>query len=562
MIFDPILPAWRGEQHRAEGHWRDRTLLDYFDEAVARKPDAVAVVARRVEDGGETTLSWRQLKRLSDRMALGLHAHGLGRGDVLAFQLPNWWQFYCLHIACLRLGVCSNPLMPIFRERELSFMLDFADAKALVTPGVFRGHDHAAMARELRPSLPKLEHLFVIGDNFEAALLDPELEREVDAGAVFAAGRPEPDEVIQLLYTSGTTGEPKGVMHTSNTLLAMVMSYVERIGLGEDTAILMGSPLAHQTGFMYGLILSPVLGAKTCYLDIWQPEAALSLIRDEAVTFTMGATPFLADLTNSPVLDRYDISSLETFVSAGAPIPRVLVERASERLGCFVHSGWGMTENGFGSGTRKSDPPERVFGTDGCAVSCLEVRVVGEDGSPVPDEEEGRLQVRGAGQFVGYLKRPERYDTDGDGWFETGDNARMDADGYIRISGTVEGHHHPRRREHSRGRGGGAALPPSGRGGLRHRRHAGRAPGRARLRLRHAAFRRRGADLRGDVRLPAGAPAGEALPAGTPGTAGRHAAHGVREDPEIPPARTRGRPQANEGMSAPKLSRNGIAFSV
>ena len=79
-------------------------------------------------------------------------------GDVLAFQLPNWWQFYCLHIACLRLGVCSNPLMPIFRERELSFMLDFADAKALVTPGVFRGHDHAAMARELRPSLPKLEH--------------------------------------------------------------------------------------------------------------------------------------------------------------------------------------------------------------------------------------------------------------------------------------------------------------------------------------------------------------------------------------------------------------------
>jgi len=435
MIFDPILPAWRSARHRAEGHWRDRTLLDYFDETVLRKPDAVAVVARRMEDGGETTLSWRQVKRLSDRLALGLHAHGLRRGDVLAFQLPNWWQFYCLHLACLRLGVCSNPLMPIFRERELAFMVDFAEAKALVTPKMFRGHDHAAMARGLLPALPKLEHLFVIGENFETALLDRNWEDELDAEAVFAAGRPEPDEVIQLLYTSGTTGEPKGVMHTSNTLIAMLMSYVERIGLGEDTAILMGSPIAHQTGFLYGVMLSPALGAKTCYLDIWEPEAALRLIRDEAVTFTMGATPFLADLVSSPALGRYDISTLETFVSAGAPIPRVLVERAAERLDCFVHSGWGMTENGFASGTKRSDPPARVFRTDGCAVSCLEVRVVGDDGTPLADGEEGRLQVRGAGQFVGYLKRPERHDTDADGWFETGDTARMDADGYIRISG-------------------------------------------------------------------------------------------------------------------------------
>jgi len=182
-------------------------------------------------------------------------------------------------------------------------------------------------------------------------------------------------------------------------------------------------------------MLSSVLGAKTCYLDIWDPEAALQLIQDEAVTFTMGATPFLSDLANSPALDSYDISSLATFVSAGAPLPRVLVERASARLGCFVHSGWGMTENGLASGTRKSDPPERVFGTDGSAVSCLELRVIDEEGTPLPDDEEGRLQVRGAGQFVGYLKRPERHDTNRDGWFETGDNARIDADGYIRISG-------------------------------------------------------------------------------------------------------------------------------
>ena len=435
MIFDPILPPSRGELHRAEGHWRDRTLLDYLDETVARKPDAVALVARRVESGAETALSWRQVRRLSDRIALGLHAHGLRRGDVLAFQLPNWWQFLCLHLACLRIGLCSNPLMPIFRERELAFMLEFAEAKALVTPGLFRGHDHGAMARGLQPGLAKLEHVFAIGENFESALLEPRREDEPGADAIFADNRPRADDIIQLLYTSGTTGEPKGVMHSSNTLIAMAMSFVERIGLGEDTSILMGSPLAHQTGFLYGLMLSPILGAKACYLDIWEPEAALRLIRDEAVTFTMGATPFLADLADSPALERYDISSLESFVAAGAPIPRVLVERASERLGCFVHSGWGMTENGLATGTRKSDPPARVFATDGAAVSCLEVRTVGPEGAPLAEGEEGRLQVRGAGQFLGYLKRPERHDTDAQGWFETGDNARMDADGYIRISG-------------------------------------------------------------------------------------------------------------------------------
>ena len=435
MDFDPILPPWRHERHRREGHWRDRLLLDYFDETAARIPDAVAIVARRTGCERDTTLSWRQLKRLSDRVALGLYAHGVRRGDTVAFQLPNWWQFHCLHLACLRIGACSNPLMPIFRERELAFMIGLAEAKVLVTPEVFRGHDHAAMIEGLRPQLPSVEHVFTVDGNFGTDLTDRRWEEELDGEAIFAAERPEPDDVIQLLYTSGTTGEPKGVMHTSNTLIAMLMSYVERIGLGEDTVILMGSPIAHQTGFLYGLMLSPVLGAKVCYLDIWDAGEAARLIRDEGVTFTMGATPFLADLADLPTPDRRGMSSLRTFVSAGAPIPRVLVERASERLGCFVHSGWGMTENGFATGTRRSDPPERVFGTDGAAVSCLEVRVVDDAGEEAAPGREGRLQVRGAGQFVGYLKRPERYGTDAEGWFETGDNARTDGDGYIRISG-------------------------------------------------------------------------------------------------------------------------------
>ena len=442
MQFDPILPRSRIEAMRAAGLWHDRLLTDFLDEAAARAPDAVAVTGFNSMTGRTDTLSWRQLRRLSDRIALGLAAHGVGKGDVVSFQLPNWWEFLALHLGCVRIGAVSNPLMPIFRERELSFMLAFAESKVMVVPRRFRGFDYPAMLAGLRRELPKLEHLFVIGgedgESFERQVTGRRWEDELDRDALFAAGRPDPNDVIQLLYTSGTTGEPKGVMHSSNTLTACVHAYVERNELGPDTVALMSSPVAHQSAFLYGVMLAPMLGVKLVLQDIWNPEEAIRIIQDEGVTFMMGATPFLADLTGSPAAERYDLSTFRTFVAAGAPIPRVLVEQATQRLGIFVHAGWGMTENGYVTGTRRGDPPEKVFGTDGAALRGMEVRVVGPDGRPLPAGEEGRLQARGAQNFVGYLKRPERWDTDAEGWFETGDLARMDADGYIRITGRAK----------------------------------------------------------------------------------------------------------------------------
>jgi cyclohexanecarboxylate-CoA ligase len=152
----------------------------------------------------------------------------------------------------------------------------------------------------------------------------------------------------------------------------------------------------------------------------------------------MGSTPFLADLADTPAVERYDLSTLRIFVTAGAPIPRVLVQRAMERLGALVVSAWGMTENGAATCTRPGDPPQKVFETDGAPIPGMEVRVVDAEGQPRPTGQEGRLQARGMCNFVGYLKRPERYDTDAEGWFETGDLARMDDDGYIRISGRAK----------------------------------------------------------------------------------------------------------------------------
>ncbi len=440
--MDPLIPPERAQAMRAAGYWPQRLITDALDEAATARPDRVAIVDHNSLSGRSTTLSYRQLRRRVDRIALGLVALGVEPGDVVAFQLPNWWHFTALYLACVRIGAVANPLMPILRQRELSFMLAFAEAKVMVVPLRFRGFDHPGMIEELRSDLPALRHVLVVAEgpegSFEQTLLAPRWEDAPDATAVLRARRTSPDAVTELQYTSGTTGQPKGVMHTANTLLGNLQSIVASLKLSERDSMLMASPLAHQTGFLYGMLMPVLLGSKSVLMDIWDPEQAARLIQDEGASFTMGATPFVADLTDAPAAQRYDLSSLRLFVTAGAPIPRVLVQRATERLGAAVISAWGMTENGAVTCTRPGDPPEKVYGTDGQPIPGMEVRVVDEPGRPVPTGSEGHLQARGASNFVGYLKRPDAFGTDGEGWFETGDLARLDADGYIRISGRAK----------------------------------------------------------------------------------------------------------------------------
>ncbi|MBW7923978.1 MAG: cyclohexanecarboxylate-CoA ligase [Burkholderiaceae bacterium] len=426
----------------ARAWWPDRILTDYLDDSVARHPDKVALTGGNSMTGSTVTLSWRQLRRRVDRMAAGLAALGVERGDVVACQLPNWWEFVALHLACVRIGALTNPLMPIFRERELRYMLGFARARVLVVPRSFRGFDYPSMVDRMRAELPELRNVLVIGgtgaDSFEAVLLARRWEDEFDTSALFARNRPDPNDPVQLLYTSGTTGEPKGVLHSSNTLLSILQQYAKRLGLGDDDVILMASPMGHQAGFMYGLMMSPMLGAKLVMQDIWVPEEAARLIQDEGVTYTKGSTPFLADLTDSPAVDRYDVGTLRIFVSSGAPIPRVLVERASRRLGAAIISAWGMSETGSVTTTIPGDPDDRIFGTDGVALPGMEVRVVDASDALLPNGSEGRLQCRGIGNFIGYFMRPELSRATADGWFDTGDLAVMLDGGYIRITGRAK----------------------------------------------------------------------------------------------------------------------------
>jgi cyclohexanecarboxylate-CoA ligase len=439
MDFDAILIPPRRAAMAEQGYWRDRTINDALDACLASCPDRIALVARSLDRGTERRFTYRELAALADRVAVGLARLGVERNDVVSCQLPNWWEFTVVYLACSRIGAVSNPLMHIFRERELSFMLAHGSSRIAIVPKRFRGFDYERMLRGLQPALPDLRHVLVVGgegpDSFEARLTAPAWERESDAPALLARSRPGPDDVMQLIYTSGTTGEPKGVMHTANTAMSNIVPYAQRMRLSSDDVVLMASPMAHQTGFLYGLMMPIVLQACAVLQDVWDPSRAVDLVRDEGVTFTMASTPFLADLARTVAQSGKSIPTLKTFLCAGAPIPGPLVEQARAALGAKIVSAWGMTENGAVTTTLLDDEDERSVSTDGCPLPGMEVRIVDAQRQPLPAGTVGALLVRGCSNFGGYLKRPQWNSTDADGWFDTGDLAFVDARGYLRISG-------------------------------------------------------------------------------------------------------------------------------
>jgi cyclohexanecarboxylate-CoA ligase len=439
MEFDAVLIPPRRAASIAQGLWHDRTINDDLDACVASVPDKVALTAVQVDGAATVSFTYRELATMADRIAVGLTRLGVGRNDVVSCQLPNWWQFTLTYLACSRIGAVMNPLMHIFRERELSFMLKHAAAKVMIVPKTFRGFDYQQMMTALQPSLPDLEQLVIVGgsgaNSFEALLSEPKWELEPDAKDILSRQRPGPDDITQLIYTSGTTGEPKGVMHSANTTMANIFPYAERLHLGADDVVLMASPMSHQTGFMYGLMMPIMLKASAVLQDIWEPKKAVQLIREHGVTFTMASTPFLTDLAKTVTESGTAVPTLRTFLCAGAPIPGPLVEQARKAMGTKIISAWGMSENGAVTLTKLDDDDERSVNTDGCPLPGVEVKVVDADGVELPPGTPGQLLLRSCSNFGGYLHRPQFNATDADGWFDTGDLASMDAQGYIRITG-------------------------------------------------------------------------------------------------------------------------------
>ena len=430
--MDASLSDARIRECTASGHWRNEGLDAYLDRWATKRPDKIAVV------DGQGRYSWSALARAVERVAHGLRAYGVEPGGMISCHLPNWSEFALVLLAATRLGAVVNPIPPTYRASELRFMLGLLESQALVIPATFRGFDYREMASEIRGGLPRLERVFVArgpvppGMESFAALTDTAWEARPDRRPLPGG---DPNAVHEVIFTSGTTGEPKGVMHTPNTALATLYPLVDRLAFTERDVLLMASTLGHQTGYLYSHCLNVLLGATVVWMDIWNAEEATRIIEAERVTFTMGATPFLRDLTYTQT--PRDLSSLRVFISAGAPIPRQLVKDARARLRCVISAGWGMSENGLVTCNGLDDPEEKVFSTDGSPLEGMELRVVDEAGAPLGSGVEGDLLVRGPFQFVGYFKRPQftAEGHTGDGWFKTGDRATLDGDGYVSITG-------------------------------------------------------------------------------------------------------------------------------
>jgi cyclohexanecarboxylate-CoA ligase len=434
--IDPEVITARSRGMREAGFWLDRTVDSYLAQHIASQPDKVAIVGVRT-DQQSRRISYAELGRMVDRAAASLRHMGVVPGDVVSIQLPNWWEFVVAALACVRIGAAANPLVHILREREVRYMVEFAASKVFIVPSMFRGFDYAAMARSIKSSVPTLERVIVVGedgpDGFESALLSDDAIVAYDAQAPAL----KPDDLLVLMYTSGTTGEPKGVMHTSNTVNGNALQFAKGLGLDGNDVFFAATPVGHMTGYAIFILLPIMLGCTVILQDVHEPHRGVRIMDEEGVTFSAGATPFLSDLVDCSISDKIRPSRLRRFYCAGAPIPPVLVQRAWNELNLTVSSVWGMTEVIAGTMT-EPELAERAWTTDGRALPGIEVKVVGESGQELPRGQSGRLMVRGASLFCGYLKRPEYYKVDPEGWFDTGDLARMDADGYIRITGRTK----------------------------------------------------------------------------------------------------------------------------
>lgn len=432
--------AAHGTKMRAAGWWQDKTLDELLGAAVAKYPEKKALVAYRMDAGYEAPvriLTYSELETSVAKAAGSFRALGIDKGDIVGLMIPNWWEFVVSALALARIGAVANPLMHIFRERELRFMLGFAETKAIIIPKIFRGHDFEKMLDGLKPELPALEHIVVVDGEGDRSF-DRMIMQSSAAPISSKAGTPvAPDEMAVLMYTSGTTGQPKGAMHSFNTLVACGKALGARLGHGPDVVHFGSTPFGHMTGYAAVMVQALYHGNTIVFPDVWEPKAGLGIMVREGVTHMAAATPFLADIVRL-IEEGAEKPPLKTFLCAGAPIPPVIIENARKLMNLDVSSCWGMTESLGGSLTEPQKASVKSVSSDGRAVDGVELLIADEELKPAPAGETGRLYFRGAQQFIGYYKKPGLDGRGLEGWFDTGDLAYMDSEGYIRIDGRTK----------------------------------------------------------------------------------------------------------------------------
>lgn len=430
-------------EYRQRGWWRDDTFLDDLRRHAKQTPDKPAVIGHR--NGAEQVITYAELEGWTEAFAARLLALGVKRGEAVAVQLPSWWEILPIGLACARVGAIFCPLMAIYRRRELEFILGLTQARVCITLAHWQGTPLGVVVADLAGELPELEHVFVAGGDGPSGTFS--FERDF-VGSLAQAPEPAedldgrelgPDEPFLLLFTSGTTGEAKGSLHSMNTLFASCDAYARALEQDATTLTFVCHQATHYSGFVTGMLVPMMLGGTAMLLEFWNVAEYLKIAPHHDVTTFYGAPPFLLELTAAAQAAGADLSGLKHVVTGSAPIPPSVVQRVRDGLGVTVVALWGMTENGAVTITRVDDPPDWPEHSDGSPLGGMEIRI---DNSLVGETSDGSgaMWVRGPSQCLGYYKRDEVYAAalDTDGWFDTGDLARDDGRGGVRITGRVK----------------------------------------------------------------------------------------------------------------------------
>ncbi len=409
----PAPDSARAARYHADGSWRNDTIPALIAAAALATPEKIAV-----RDASGAALSYNALAEQSDRLAGFLATCGVGRGDIVTVCLPNWCETVVVFLAVMKLSAVVNPIPVTYGRADLSFVLNKCDSRALFIPGRFRSNDFTQVLAEMGAKFLAGRTIVRIGTG------DVEIGTRWAVACSHQSSVPPTtmagDDPVAVLFTSGTESRPKGAAHTHNTILFGERSLAHTLGLNGDDIAFMASPISHTTGFMHGVVMTLILGGTLSLLDVFEGGVAARQLAEHRCTWTMGATPFLADISAALDATGRRLPDLRYFLCGGAPIPEVLVRRAGE-VGLRVVSIYGSTESPPHTVVRPDDPPEQSWTTDGRPLPGIEVRVVSSDGHPLPPGEVGEEWSRGPNTFLGYLDDPEltAKDLDKDGWYHS-----------------------------------------------------------------------------------------------------------------------------------------------
>ena len=421
------------ERFRNKGWWKDQTFSEILERRARETParEALSDARRRITYGD----LWREVKRFAEF----LRRQGVQRGDVVTLQLPNRIEFPVVFFSLELIGAVANKISADFRALEVEYILKFSRSKAYVCASQFKGFDYLAMIRELRPRLPDLSLVVCVDDvasndvvSFAKVVHDtPEI---ADADRVHMS----PLDVMRMCFTSGTTGNPKGVLHCFNTTLCTCETFNTELAVTRNDVMLDYLPVGLNWGYMT-LVQSVMAGARVVLMERFSAEGALELIEKEHVTYIPTAPASIVAMLNSPALTKHDLGSLRIVITGGAS---AAVETIKAFQAAVPHAKlielYGMLETGYHAFTRLTDDPLKVNGTVGHCVDSMGLRMIDDDGLDVPHGEVGEIAAVGPSVHMGYLDNPaaNRDSFTADGWFRTGDlGFYADAEDNVRIAG-------------------------------------------------------------------------------------------------------------------------------